>query len=133
MFSSEISHHTLLGEYTGCPKKSHFQNAAGATLHPPNRQYLAPLSIRLCLEIFFLGRLLRLRIKSFQVISVEKFGHTVTQHLILVWIFRLPQHSESHFLGHLVLLCPSSITMDNSNFLKGIIHQKKFYRLNLIF
>ena len=58
MFSSEISHQTLLGEYTGCPKKSHFQNAAGATLHPPNRQYLAPLSIRLCLEIFFLGRFL---------------------------------------------------------------------------
>ena len=46
------------------------------------------------------------QVKRFQVMFERKFGHTSL--LFLVRIFRLQQQSESHFLGHLVLLCPSS-------------------------
>ena len=76
---------------TGCPKKTHFQNAAGATVHWLNHDLTAPLVS----GDWFLGRfLLRLsRIKRPQVMSMVKFSPIALNFgydfVLLV-----------HFLGH---------------------------------
>ena len=54
-----------LSQYTGCPKKTHFQNAAGATVQWLNHHLPAPLVPG---DLFFARFLLRLsRIKRPQV------------------------------------------------------------------
>ena len=78
---------------TGCPKKTHFQNAAGATVHWLNHHLPAPLVS----GDWFFGRfLLRLsRIKRPQVMSIVQFiaiALNFDDFVLLV-----------HFLGHPVL------------------------------
>ena len=59
-------------DYTGCPKKTHFQKAVGATVHLLNHKLPAPLVSR---NEFFGRFLLKLSlIKPSQVMFMVKHG-----------------------------------------------------------